>query len=275
MLSHCNSHHTHTYIRHVPRCNQHHTQTALPMCDVHCSAVFVIFMCECDVNYSVTPSNSDCSTQDSCPTYEKVMSHMWINHVPRPRVNKSCPTYEWVMNPLYEWGKSHTHIHIHTHLHTHIHTHIHIHIHIHMHIRIHIPRCQLHRSMRESCHIWIMSHIWMSHVPRMNESCHLYEWVMSHINTTLPATSRSDFSRANRVCPPWYWWKLCVCMYVCVMWVCFMCVRESVCVCLCLCRYACVCEREWYCFFLLFFVGAVVIHTNESQPTYEWALEHS
>jgi len=26
-----------------------------------------------------------------------------------------------------------------------------------------------------------MSYIWMSHVTRMNESCHTYEWVMSHV----------------------------------------------------------------------------------------------
>jgi len=37
--------------------------------------------------------------------------------------------------------------------------------------------------MNESCHThgWVMSHIWMSHVPHMNESCHTHGWVMSHI----------------------------------------------------------------------------------------------
>jgi len=36
--------------------------------------------------------------------------------------------------------------------------------------------------MNESCHTyeWVMSHIWMSHVTHMNESCHTYKWVMSH-----------------------------------------------------------------------------------------------
>ena len=29
-----------------------------------------------------------------------------------------------------------------------------------------------------------MSHIWMSHVTHMNESCHTYEWVISHIYFT-------------------------------------------------------------------------------------------
>jgi len=28
---------------------------------------------------------------------------------------------------------------------------------------------------------WVMSHIWMSHVTHMNESCHTCEWVMSHM----------------------------------------------------------------------------------------------
>ena len=35
----------------------------------------------------------------------------------------------------------------------------------------------------ESCHTyeWVMSHVWMSHVTHMNEVCHTYEWVMSHV----------------------------------------------------------------------------------------------
>ena len=37
--------------------------------------------------------------------------------------------------------------------------------------------------MNESCHTyeWVMSHIWISHVPHMNESCPTYEWVMSSV----------------------------------------------------------------------------------------------
>jgi len=44
--------------------------------------------------------------------------------------------------------------------------------------------------MNESCHTFewvmsiyecVMSHVWMSHVTRMNESRHTYEWVTSHI----------------------------------------------------------------------------------------------
>jgi len=37
--------------------------------------------------------------------------------------------------------------------------------------------------MNESCHTyeWVISHTWMSHVTHMNKSCHTYKWVMSHI----------------------------------------------------------------------------------------------
>jgi len=69
--------------------------------------------------------------------------------------------------------------------------------------------CQKHTHTNESCHtyervmfvtpmhcdvthsyvwhdaflsvIWLMSHIWMSHVIHINESCHTYEWAMLHI----------------------------------------------------------------------------------------------
>ena len=46
-----------------------------------------------------------------------------------------------------------------------------------------ISNINLIRNINESCHTyeWVMSHIWMSHVTHMNESCHTYEWVMSHI----------------------------------------------------------------------------------------------
>ena len=37
--------------------------------------------------------------------------------------------------------------------------------------------------MNESCHTyeWVMSHIWIRHVTHINEACHTYEWVMSHL----------------------------------------------------------------------------------------------
>ena len=48
--------------------------------------------------------------------------------------------------------------------------------------------------MNESCHTyeWVMSHTWMSHVTHMNETQHTSEWVMLHIwmrLSTLPNES--------------------------------------------------------------------------------------
>ena len=140
---------------------------------------------------------------ESCPTYEWGMSHIWRNHVlhaiescptcecevggrtPRmctlrmshvPRVNDSCPIYELIMS--YIWMSCISHA----------------------------------IESYESCptYEWFMSHIWrnhvvhmnescptcecevggrtprmctlrMSHVPHMNESCLTYEWVVSHM----------------------------------------------------------------------------------------------
>ena len=64
--------------------------------------------------------------------------------------------------------------------------------------------------VNESCHTceWVMSHIWMSHVTRMNESCHTCEWVMSHMwmsyNTYTAAQHCTDHrSSASPTCVTW------------------------------------------------------------------------
>jgi len=45
---------------------------------------------------------------------------------------------------------------------------------------------------KKSCLIyeWVMSHIWMSHVSYMNDSCLIYEWVVSHIFLYKKASSQ-------------------------------------------------------------------------------------
>ena len=105
---------------------------------------------------------------ESCHTYEWVMSHIWTSHVthmsesnhihtrvlshlwmsPVTHMNESCYTYEWDMSHI--WMSQVTHIH-------------------------------------QSCHTyeWVMSHIWMSHATHMNETCHTYEWDMSHTYMSL------------------------------------------------------------------------------------------
>ena len=128
---------------------------------------------------------------ESCPTYEWVMCHVWMRHVQRrimilclckrlcgcmrtrhvPRMNGWLMSYLWnshvpLMNeacPTYEWVMSHTWI-------SHVPqtneaclTYEWVMSHVWMH---HVPR------MNE----WVMSHVWMSHVPRMNTSGHIYKW---------------------------------------------------------------------------------------------------
>ena len=63
--------------------------------------------------------------------------------------------------------------------------------------------------MNESCHTyeWVMSHIWMSHVTHMNESRHTYEWVMSHIWVPCHRHIRGGCVSAHKLC------KRPICVY--------------------------------------------------------------
>jgi len=90
-------------------------------------------------------------------TYDWVMSRMWLSHV--ASVRESCHTYEcvsyayeWVMSRIemrrgYAWGA------------------------------VDIAR------MNVSCHTsaWVVSQIWVSHGTHMHAVCHTYEWVVSRI----------------------------------------------------------------------------------------------
>jgi len=103
--------------------------------------------------------------------YEWVMSQIWMHHV--TDMNESCQKYEWVM--LHIWMSHVTHMNDSCH------------------VLQNVSRSGMqHESairsppllprMSESCHKCecVMSQIWMSHVTDMNELCHRYEWVMSH-----------------------------------------------------------------------------------------------
>jgi len=74
---------------------------------------------------------------ESYPTYEWVMSHIWISHV--THIHMSCHLYDWVTSHIYEWVMSQI-------------------------CMIHVTR------MNASCHTyeWVMSHIWMSHRTHVN-----------------------------------------------------------------------------------------------------------
>ena len=138
-------------------------------------AVSATWWTPCHVRVSrVSHLNESCFIYDGpCPTYEWVMSYIWMRHVPLmnescvlhmgqvcrqhergcvfttrdtlSRADESCLTYEWVRVLSHIWT-------------------------------IHDPR------MHESRHTyeWVMSHIWMSHVTHMNELCHTHERVLSH-----------------------------------------------------------------------------------------------
>ena len=92
-------------------------------------------------NHSVTLSGSE---KKGCPTYEWVVSHIWIRNV-------NTATSVWPSAQKDEWASHLWMSHV--------------------------------TYMNDSCHTyeWVMSHICMSHATHMNESCQTYEWVMSHI----------------------------------------------------------------------------------------------
>ena len=74
----------------------------------------------------------------SCHKYDWVMSHIWMSHV--TRMNESCHTHPELQNSRKSQSLG---------------------------LVIH---------MKDSCHTyeWVRSHICMSHVTRMNESCHTH-----------------------------------------------------------------------------------------------------
>ena len=146
----------------------------------------------------------------SCHTYEWVKWHVWMSHVTHIWKHLSYHTYEWVMSHVWISHMTRMNESCHTHLATPVMSHVWmshvthmngdvIHIwllnavnqvffflsrgyvisHIatrHMNV-IWLVRMRHVTHMNESCHKyeWVMSHIWMSHVTHMNESCHTYE----------------------------------------------------------------------------------------------------
>jgi len=128
-------------------------------------------------------------------TYECVMSYVWISHV----------TFDWVTSHVHE--SCHTCMSYVAHprlLDPHAPT---ASRHTYEFVMSHKAQRVLHES--ESCHEWVMSHIWMGHVAQ---------------------------EQKKLVC-------VGVCVYVCVCRC--VCVRVSVCVCVCVCVcvsvFACVC----------------------------------
>jgi len=196
---------------------------------------------------------------ESCHTREWVMSCIWMSRV--THINESCPTYEWVLSHIWMSHVMHTSKSCHTHGMSHV-THINGSCHTHddwAHIRDHGERTATY--MKESCRTyeWDMSHVWMGHVTRMNESvthmktyslwtatltthsndaCHMCLRVMSHICTHIHEGSRKKVSN---------------------MWLIHMC-DSFICV-----------THAW----VMSHIGmSHVTHVNESCHTYEWVMSH-
>jgi len=134
---------------------------------------------------------------ESCHTYERVMSHVWMSHV--TRMNESCQTYERVMSHVW---MSHV-----TRMNESCHTYE----------RVMSRKWTSYvRLVDESCHAHVvMSHVthmnewnWLCNVSllcmgvvnrdtRMNESCHTYEWVMSHDEWVISCISMNHVTHMN------------------------------------------------------------------------------
>ena len=130
-------------------------------------------------------------------------------------INKSCHTYERIMwcihmyvYVLYIYSRVFVHLYTYTCLHEYVYKHtnictcihkytfmymcgiyIHVHLYTHSCLHINIHKCKyMYTQIWKCIHVYIsnvhqrvMSHVWMSHVTCMDESCHIYAWVMSHI----------------------------------------------------------------------------------------------
>ena len=114
-----------------------------------------------------------------------------------------------------------------------------------------------------------MSHVWMSHVTHMNESCHTYEWVMAHV-------WMSHGTRMNDSCET----------YAGVMWHIHEWVMAHIWV-----SHGTYMNESWHtyewvmaqisCTNALALIAVMrhirmshVTHTNESWDTYEWVMGH-
>ena len=151
---------------------------------------------------------------ESCHTYEWVMSHIWMSHVTHMNeschiyMNESCHTYEWVSSQ--KWNMAHRDIitpqsamsHG-THMHDPWRTYARVISHAWMSHITHMNESQeshhtnekwqiamfslrslqwvmAHTRMRDVTYEYVISKALMSHNTRMNESYYMHEWVISY-----------------------------------------------------------------------------------------------
>jgi len=119
-------------------------------------------------------------TNESCHAQAWVMSRIWMSHVTQ---NESCHAYACVVLHVSMISVTHTHmwmIHV-THMNESRHKYEWVMSHIWM---SHVTHNLTSATPNPRCHGPLPPppmHLGMSHVTHMNESCHAYEWVMSHI----------------------------------------------------------------------------------------------
>jgi len=122
---------------------------------------------------------------ESCHTYECVMSHIWMSHV--MHMDEACCTYEGSISHRYMSRVAHMNEACRTWMSHGVHMNESCRTWM-SHVAHMNEACRTHEGvmshMIESCHTyeWVMSHIRMSHVAHMNESCRTYEWVMTRPN---------------------------------------------------------------------------------------------
>jgi len=93
----------------------------------------------------------------------------------------------------------------------------------------------LYRTPGESCHTyeWVMSHVWISHVTRVNKSCQTCKWVMSHVwmshVTCMDESCVSELSELHHWDETWLnymcamtQWYVCHDSFICVPWLIYM-----------------------------------------------------
>jgi len=155
-------------------------------------------------------------TNESCRTYQRVMTHTWMRHITYymshlgtryvARMDASCCMCEWVMSNVLTSHDAHRiescrayvahmnapHLHIrHSHLILRYITRMYVSFRICERVMSNILTLSHVAHMNTSCHncAWVKSdeymsllpHVEMSRVTHMNESWHTYEWVMAHI----------------------------------------------------------------------------------------------
>ena len=171
-------------------------------------------------------------TNESCHIYERVMSHAYNTPLPTAEPvmlhtithrNKSCHVYEWVMSVTshtlthrnesrhtYNWVMSHIWLIRFTHpesCHTNpLHTPLPpdeqvMSCHTHDRVVSHIIHSWHRPSKSETCHNyeWFISHVRVSHVTltNTNESFHTYVWVMSHVRISHVTPHHRDHIQAS------------------------------------------------------------------------------